>query len=60
LEEPLKIRVCSRENGKRIQKNPENSREELLMIEQVLKGFHTQQHYACDMNASPEEQHHLI
>jgi hypothetical protein len=30
--EPLKIRVCSRENGKRIQKDPENSREELLMI----------------------------
>jgi len=54
LEEPLKIRVCCRENEKRIQKNPENSREELLMIEHVLKGFHTQQHYACDMNASPE------
>ena len=60
MEESPKIRVCSRENGKRIQKNLENSREELLMLEHVLKGFHTRQHYACDMNASPEEQRHLI
>ena len=46
--------------GKESRKIQKNSREELLMIEHVLKGFHTQQHYACDMNVSPEEQHHLI
>ena len=46
--------------GKESKKIQKNSREELLMIEHVLKGFHTQQHYACDMNTSPEEQHHLI
>jgi len=61
LEEPLKkLEFALGKNRKRIQKNLENSQEELLMIEHVLKSFHTQQHFACDMNASPEEQLHLI